>query len=155
MERKLQIPQVWDRLQTITSLQFTAESASPTKTGWTGNGEGTVHVEAEGNTTLLFHEKGTWSGELGREFAFHNLFRWSLDIAEQKLQLEHLRFGPTKPVYLFHLAQVAADTWESTEPHVCRDDLYDATMKLEQDYIELHWTVRGPETNERIAYTYR
>lgn len=150
----MQTPLIWNRLQTITSLQFTAESASPTKSGWTGKGDGSVQVEAEGDTTLLFHEKGTWSGEQGREFAFHNVFRWSLELETQKVQLEHLRFGPTKPVYLFHLEQVTANTWESTEPHLCRDDLYEATLKLEQDCLELHWTVCGPETNERIAYTY-
>ncbi len=151
----MHISQVWNRLQAITSLQFTAESFSPTKTGWTGNGKGTVQMEAEGESILLFHEKGSWSGEQGREFAFHNLFRWSLDEQAKQIQLEHLRFGPTKPVYLFHLVQVTANTWESSEPHVCRDDLYEATMKLEEGCIELHWTVRGPETNERIAYNYR
>lgn len=151
----MHISHVWNRLQSITSLEFTAESASSTKTGWTGNGRGTVQVESEGEFTLLFHEKGTWSGEQGREFAFHNQFRWTMDLESQKLQLEHLRFGPTKPVYLFHLVQVTANTWESSEPHICRDDLYEATMKLEQDCIELYWTVRGPETNERIAYNYR
>jgi hypothetical protein len=45
--------------------------------------------------------------------------------------------------------------WSSTEPHICREDLYEATLVTTEEQIQLQWTVNGPDKNEKIDYCYR
>jgi hypothetical protein len=47
---------------------------------------------------------------------FRNVFRWTL-LGPKLVRLEHLRFGPDHPVYLFELAQDANGTWTSNRLH--------------------------------------
>jgi hypothetical protein len=147
--------EAWDRLRTIRELVFEARSRSVTNTGWTGSGRGTVRVEQADGVTMLFHEKGSWTPEHGREITFNNVFRWTADPDGQLIRLEHLRFGPENPVYLFDLVLVSERVLESAEPHVCREDLYSARMEYDQAAVHLSWTITGPKKDERIAYSYK
>jgi len=145
----------WNRLGTITELVFEAQSRSATKTGWTGIGQGAVRVERVDGATMLFHEQGSWTTEGGRAINFHNVFRWTADPEGRHIRLEHLRFGPGNPVYLFDLVPVGELVWESATPHVCREDLYSARMEYDREAVRLGWTITGPGKHERISYTYR
>jgi hypothetical protein len=145
------IREIWDRLGQVTSLVFTARSASPS--GWNGSGSGKVVVEST-DAVLIFTESGTWLPDGGRELCFTNVFRWTRLDASGAIRLEHLRFGPERPVYLFDLAPSADGEWLSMSPHVCREDCYTACLQTHPDQIDLRWSVNGPSKQETIAYTY-
>jgi hypothetical protein len=151
----MDIREVWDRLCAIRELVFEARSRSAQKTGWTGSGRGTVKVEQVDAATLLFHETGAWTPEGGRAITFNNVFRWTADRDARFIRLEHLRFGPQHPVYLFDLVPVSERVLESAEPHVCREDFYAARMEYDELTVRLHWTITGPKKDERIVYSYR
>ncbi|WP_456424657.1 DUF6314 family protein [Rhodocaloribacter sp.] len=143
---------VWHRLSEITALRFVACSASDS--GWNGAGDGGVAVVKTGANTLTFTESGKWKTDTGRELRFNNVFRWSLYDSGGAIRLEHLRFGPDNPVYLFDLVPENEETWQSVAPHVCRDDSYAAILTVTPDQIELRWTIKGPLKNEVIHYWY-
>ncbi len=141
----------WERLSRTTQLRFVAQSGH--RSGWNGSGEGSVVVASPSSGTLTFAENGRWQPTGGPWLDFRNVFRWSWG-ASGAIALEHLRFGVDNPVHLFEMHQENAHTWASTAPHVCRDDLYSATMTLTAHHIELRWTIQGPRKNEDIRYWY-
>ncbi len=151
----MDVRRVWDRLQSIWLLIFDAQSRGPTITGWTGTGRGTVEVELVDAATILFHERGTWTPEGGRGTKFTNVFRWTVDPDGRFIRLEHLRFGAEQPVYLFDLVPASEQILVSSEPHVCREDLYAARLEYDAEIVHLTWTITGPKKDERIAYWYR
>ena len=142
----------WNRLSQITALRFVARSAN--ESGWNGSGDGSVVVAQPNANTITFTETGKWQSDAGQQLNFNNVFRWSLDDSSNAIRLEHLRFGPDNPVYLFDLAPENDHTWQSATPHVCRDDLYSAIMTLAADQIELRWSIKGPNKDEDIYYWY-
>lgn len=150
----MDVQKAWTRLLTVQELTFEARSVAATNTGWNGTGKGVVPVEAVGTGVILFHEKGVWTPEVGRQTTFSNVFRWTIDPEAHFIRLEHLRFGPDSPVYLFELVPVAEGVLESSEPHVCREDLYAARMEFDQQTVRLRWTITGPKKAEDISYTY-
>jgi hypothetical protein len=151
----MDVRQAWARLLAVQELTFEARSCATTNTGWNGSGKGAVQVEALEVGVILFHERGTWATEGGRQITFSNVFRWTADPAGRFIGLEHLRFGPDHPVYLFDLVPVDEGALESSEPHVCREDLYVARMDLDQQTVRLRWTITGPKKAEDISYTYQ
>jgi hypothetical protein len=151
----MDVREAWNRLATIRELLFDARSHSATSTGWTGSGRGSVQVEMVDERTMLFIETGSWTTEQDREIAFNNVFRWTAVLDQQLIRLEHLRFGPRHPVYLFDLVPVSDRILESGTPHVCRKDLYSARLEFEEAAVRLIWTVIGPKKDERISYAYR
>jgi hypothetical protein len=146
---------IWNRLQAVTELTFTAQSQAEMNTGWNGTGTGQVEVEMTGPLELLFHEKGSFALPSGRTSRFHNTYRWTASDDGQSIRLEHLRFGAESPVYLFTMAPQADGTFHSVEPHLCRDDCYAAKMSFDDEFIRLTWTVSGPAKAEMISYVYR
>ena len=100
----MNIRMVWSRLLLVKHLSFESRSNAAETTGWSGSGSGVVGVEAARDSTILFHESGTWTPEMGRATTFTNVYRWTADPAGGFIGLEHLRFGPERPVYLFDLA---------------------------------------------------
>jgi hypothetical protein len=146
----VRLEQVWERCCRVRALAFVARSANPT--GWNGRGSGTVVVEQAGGGAITFTESGTWTVQDGREIRFHNVFRWSK--VEDRLRLEHLRFGVDQPVYLFDLAPAGDRVWRSVSPHLCREDCYTADMRILDHCIILRWSVTGPRKQEVIEYTY-
>ena len=117
-----------------------------------GRAEGNVEVKMEADTCMLFIEAGSWDTPDGRSIDFKNTYRWNLD--GNRIRLEHLRFGPDRPVYLFDLVPESDRCMVSAEPHVCSEDLYTATLDCGEE-IGLNWTVVGPKKKETIAYVYR
>ena len=147
-----QTERVWKRLALVKSLSFTARSDASEATGWVGEAAGRVEVRLEADDCILFVEAGSWQSPEGKSINFSNTFRWTRD--GDHIQLEHLRFGSDRPVYLFDLVPDGDHRMSSREPHVCSEDLYSATLNLEEE-IELRWTVVGPKKKETIEYVYR
>jgi hypothetical protein len=145
----------WNRLLLVKELAFEARSNALRETGWNGSGNGAVEVEAEGARTIIFREHGTWHQQGRQQTVFSNAFRWTADFDGGSIRLEHLRFGPSRPVYLFDLVPLADGSLESPEPHVCEKDCYAARMEHDEQMLRLTWTINGPEKAETISYIYR
>jgi len=150
----MDVQKAWTRLRAVQELTFEARSLATSNTGWNGTGTGVVRVETAEPGVILFHERGTWTPEVGRQTTFTNVFRWTIDPDGPFIRLEHLRFGPDHPVYLFDLVTVNVGVLESSEPHVCREDLYAARMEFDEQTVRLRWTINGPRKAETISYTY-
>ena len=143
---------LWERLSHIRTLHFSAQSA--VSTGWDGEGSGEVEVKINDDKTLIFSESGTWTPRNAPPLLFRNVFRWTNDSHRKVIRLEHLRFGPDNPVYLFDLYQQDQHTWLTLSPHLCNQDVYKAEIHLTQDELLMHWTINGPEKQELLRYSY-
>ncbi|HEY2344103.1 MAG TPA: hypothetical protein VGH90_13760, partial [Chthoniobacteraceae bacterium] len=108
------LDEVWSVLRWLTKLRF--EARSEAGTGWNGVGVGTIAVSEPAAETIVFEEVGTWRQlPNGRsDFRFTNVYRWV--IVEDRIRLEHLRFGPKQPVYLFDLAPGEDGCWHEVQP---------------------------------------
>jgi hypothetical protein len=158
LEEKIQesvLLDFWDRLNAV--RQFTRLSHSRSRNGHAWNGKGEVVVNALSDTVLVFHEKGAWEDEQGQEIHFNNTFRWTLDRGSIRIGLEHLRLGPDQPVFLFYLTPIETHRLASVDSHVCKQDVYFATVPWNRDSIQLNWRVIGPKKNEEMecCYTFK
>src|SRR5262249_36772553 len=114
---------------------------------------GSVLVESPAETVLTFAETGTWQTRAGRETRFTNAYRWTA-AGPDRVRLEHLRFGPEHPVYLFDLTCLGGGVWSSAGPHQGREDCYTAELRLRDRGMQLGWVVSGPKKQEGIDYEY-
>ena len=148
----LSLDQVLALLRKVRSLQFEATSAA--NTGWQGAGTGTVEVSEPGEGVVLFSETGSWQPRATERsrIGFRNVYRWTA--VDQRLRLEHLRFGATAPVLLFDMAPGADGEWREVDPHQCREDCYTASLSVENGKLVLAWRVAGPQKQELIRYVY-
>jgi hypothetical protein len=144
------IAEIGSLLRSVRTLTFHAQSEAAN--GWNGIGSGSVKVSELGTGVLVFEEAGTWRASAGADLRFTNMFRWCN--LGQSLRLEHLRFGPEKPVFLFDLAPAAGGEWREVSPHVCRDDCYTASLAVEGYHLLVAWFIVGPRKSESIKYTY-
>lgn len=145
----------WEKLVSIQTMCFSAKSKSMGQiTGWNGIGKGVVEVKFEEETVLIFKERGSWISEEKKEHDFSNVFRWTLQLQQGVITLEHLRFGAQHPVFLFSLIPVDANTLESIDSHVCNDDSYFGQIRCDKHFIQFNWRVIGPKKNEEIDYLY-
>lgn len=144
----------WEQLSQVGQLSFQAKTFSKDETGWNGRGRGVVTVCAENETTLVFHEKGSWKGKEGKETDFSNVFRWTLDLNLGMISLEHLRRGANHPVFLFHLAPTNQSTLSSIDSHLCEGDTYFGKIYFDRHSLRLNWRVIGPKKNEEIDCHY-
>jgi hypothetical protein len=148
------VQKAWTRLLAVQELTFEARSRTAANAGWNGTGKGVVQVRTVAARVIVFHERGTWTPAGGCPIPFRNVFRWTADPDERFIRLEHLLFGPDHSVYLFDLVPVDERVLESSEPHVCREDVYAARMEYDEQAVRLEWTINGPKKAERISYTY-
>jgi len=108
--------------------------------------------DEEGVLTLF--EKGTWVGTNSRqEISFTNTLRFRF--AENKIILEHLRFGKNHPELLFELEQIEPHLFRSLKPYLCKEDTYTGSVLFDEHYIHLDWQVKGPRKSAsyRVVYT--
>ena len=150
----MELATAWQRLAAVTELSFSARSGASTPTGWTGQGAGGVEVSSFSPRQMLFQESGQFIHASGSQSKFNNVYRWTAT-DDNAIQLEHLRFGPEHPVFLFAMKPQPDGSFRSVEPHLCRDDCYTAEMSIRADVIHLRWTIAGPRKNEVIEYEYR
>jgi hypothetical protein len=145
------LAEIWDLLRNVTVVSFEARSAA--QTGWNGAGTGSVAVSEPSPGVLVFAESGSWQPHGRRDIRFSNVFRWSR--LEEALRLEHLRFGPERPVFLFDLAPVACGEWREVSPHACGEDCYSGSLSVQGRQVLVHWLIRGPRKDESIRYVYQ
>jgi len=144
----------WERLKSVSHFTRQAHSRSKEEKGWEGKGKGDVLVVRQSDSVLIFHERGSWKVEQGKDIEFSNIFRWTFDRRACLISLEHLRLGPDHPVFLFHLAPMRHNLLASVESHLCEEDSYLAQIPWDQDCIRLNWRVIGPRKNEELEYCY-
>lgn len=144
----------WDRLNKVHQLSFNAKTNSRDDLGWHGKGKGEVTVMREGDSAIIFNEKGNWHGKDDQSIDFSNIFRWSIDRHAGVISLEHLRRGPNHPVFLFHLAPSTNNSLSSVDAHFCEGDVYFGQLFLDRHSLRLNWRVIGPKKNEEIDYIY-
>lgn len=144
----------WERLSFVNELTFHAKSQLKETGHWHGKGKGFVTVTREGETTLIFNEKGSWHGEKNHEMDFSNVFRWTLDRPNGMISLEHLRYGPNNPIFLFHLAPTNPRTLTSVDSHLCEGDTYFGQILCDTHSLRLNWRVIGPKKNDELDYYY-
>jgi hypothetical protein len=143
--KALHLSAFWQRLKKVQQVSIQTQS------GLEGIGEVTVEA-TEG--VIVFKEKGQWGyGTQGINFS--NALRWSIDYSSQMIALEHLRYGPTQPVFLFHLAPAGPKSLQSIESHFCADDCYFGRIDFHDQHIRFLWRILGPKKNEVLYYTYR
>jgi len=145
-----QLTELWTRLSEVQVLQFKSQSQS--HTNWGGAGTGVVKVSVPTPDVLLFEESGSWNQDGGKEIRFTNVFRWS--IIEDKIKLEHLRFGVDSPVFLFDMELEDDGVWREIIPHPCNQDCYRASLQVKNGSIHVRWLVQGPNRDELIYYVY-
>jgi hypothetical protein len=142
----------WEKLSQVKRLHFSAKSKHK-EDRVIKTGKATV-VIAETPTTLVFQEKGTWIVDDLPGPAFTNSFRWSLDINRGLIALEHLRYGPNHPVFLFHLAPKQSGVLEAVDSHLCAEDAYLGNITWSGKSIRFHWRIIGPRKNDELLYLY-
>ena len=140
---------LWDGLRRVRTIRYVSQSNTP---GWDGKGNGSVTVESPEESVLIFSESGVYQPTIGRQTRFNNVFRWTL--TETLIHLEHLRFGPDRPVFLFNLEPGIDEQWVSVKPHLCKQDCYSAELRLLESGVRICWMVTGPKKNDRAEYTY-
>ena len=157
LERRIQEPLLisfWERLKTVKHFTRFAQSRIKDEKGWNGKGKGEVVVTRPSDSILIFQERGTWKFQEGQDIDFSNVFRWILDRNAGMISLEHLRFGPDNPVFLFYLAPTGNNILASVESHLCEEDVYNAQVPWDRSTIRLNWRVIGPKKNEELEYCY-
>lgn len=132
----------WRRLQKIQRVSIQAQSA--------GQAFGDVRVSEEKRDVLLFTENGHWEQGLD----FRNVLRWSIDRSAGMIALEHLRYGPNRPDFLFHLAPTGPNTLQSIDSHLALDDCYFGRIEFTKQHIRFLWRNLGLRKNETLHYVY-
>jgi hypothetical protein len=142
----------WERLGQVQQLSFSAKErhgeAQSTKIG-----KADVIVISN-PSSYVFQEKGTWFHDKLPDTGFSNSFRWTLDLNASLITLEHLRYGPAHPVFLFHLTPTHSHILESVDAHLCADDTYLGNIVWNAQGIDLHWRIIGPHKNNHLIYHY-
>jgi hypothetical protein len=114
--------------------------------------EGKVQVIEETPSMLLFWESGHWQDE--KRMQFTNALRWTLELSNGSIGLEHLRQGRSHPVFLFHLKPAKKGRLVSIDPHVCGRDTYLGQVDLGPHFLKLSWRIVGPKKNDWIEIRY-
>ncbi len=144
---------LWEVLGTVTKLSFSAT----TKRGGeecTKIGKADVEVISELSTVRVFSEKGYWFEGANPENMFSNTFRWTLDIKNLLISLEHLRYGPSRPVFLFHLTPKGDSIFEAVDSHLCASDVYLGYIRKNKKGFDFRWRIIGPAKNDTLTYRY-
>lgn len=151
--RREELLALWDTLKTIQQLSFLVKShQGEEQTVKVGKAD--VVVTAPSPQVLVFREKGFWYRGQTADTAFSNSFCWTLDLNRSIITLEHLRFGATQPVFLFHLAPTSPGMLESIDAHLCAEDTYLGNIVWEAKRIDFHWRIIGPLKNNQLTYQY-
>jgi hypothetical protein len=152
-DKKEELLKFWDKLSQIRHLSFSARSRkgeeSIVKTG-----KAAVEVLTSTPSVIVFQEKGHWVQNQIPETAFNSSFRWTLDTNSSLITLEHLRYGSTHPVFLFHLTPTKPFTLAAVDAHLCAADTYLGNVLWSSSQIDFYWRIIGPSKNDELVYHY-
>lgn len=151
--KREQLIEFWTLLKEVKHLKFQAQDLdqSPPQKRL-----GLAEVEKKlGNSNqIIFEEKGFWYEKELPSSGFSNAFRWTLDFKNIRISIEHLRYGPQKPVFLFYLTPDGDKNLGSHACHECNQDLYLAKCSFKRKQIHLKWRIIGPKKNQFLSYQY-
>ena len=143
----------WTFLQTVRHLSFSVKSKQ--RGGMTSKmGRAEVQIISSSPTVCIFQEMGYWLKDQMPETTFHSSFRWTLDTKATLITLEHLRYGASHPVFLFHLTPTKPFYLETVDAHLCVEDSYLGSILWSSSTMHFHWRVLGPFKNEELIYSY-
>jgi len=137
----------WNRLQTVRLVSIQSQTAGPAF--------GSVCVKKENDRTLLFTEKGRWVNQKIQSLDFRKILRWSIYYSNGLISLEHLHYGPARPVFLFHLAPIGSNRLQSIDSHLCLNDCYFGRIEFAKQHIQFLWRILGPRKNEILYHVYK
>lgn len=151
--RQQELLAFWERLGSIRRLSLSAKSKiKEGRSMKTGKAE--VDVSTPVPSIVIFQEKGFWLLDDLPDTSFNNIFRWTLDLKDSLISLEHLRYGQNHPVFLFHLAPTHPGMLESVDSHLCGEDTYLGNIIWNLNQIQFHWRIIGPRKNDELIYLY-
>ena len=146
---------LWGQLKQIRHVSVSAQSARPN--GYHGHGIGIVDCYMASPNITIFNESGKWHqpryNQLARVTSFRNIFKW-VQIENERIELSHLRYGETNPVFLFSLIPCALNQWVCEAPHYCNKDQYHGALAIDDQTIRLNWRITGPSKDETLNYCY-
>ncbi len=151
--QKNMLLQFWEQLGKVQHLTVSAKSKEVHEQS-TKMGKAEVAIAASSGCSLVFQEKGHWLLDEHPSSAFSNSFRWTLDLNSSLITLEHLRYGPTHPVFLFHFTPFGPHMLESVDAHLCNQDTYLGNIGWDRKRIEFRWRIIGPNKNTELTYYY-
>jgi hypothetical protein len=143
----------WEQLAKVKHLTLSAKSKGAHEQS-TKMGKAEVVITSPSASSLVFQEKGHWLLEQLPSSAFTNSFRWTLDVNASLITLEHLRYGPTHPVFLFHFTPFGPHMLETVDAHLCNQDTYLGNIAWDHKRIEFRWRIIGPNKNDELTYYY-
>jgi len=136
----------WKRLEKVENMSIQTQSG--------GQGFGKVIVSREKENVLLFTEQGEWAHEEAQGIHFNKALRWTIDYAAGMISLEHLHYGPNRPVFLFHMTPTGPKSLQSVDSHLCLSDCYFGRVTFNNNNIEFLWRILGPRKNEVLYHVY-
>lgn len=151
--RKEELLAFWQRLASVQTLSFSAKLRQM-ETSSVKVGKADVVIESPTSSVLIFRETGYWFNHQAPETAFSNVFRWTLDLDASLIMLEHLRYGMTHPVFLFHLTPTNPGILESVDAHLCGEDTYLGNISWNARNLSFNWRIVGPRKNDHLIYHY-
>lgn len=154
-KKKIEIEELsafWEVLKKVKKLKFTAKTIKDEDTE-TRFGYAQVTL-TESKEELIFDEKGFWHLDEEPNMAFSNTFRWRLDLKNQAIAVEHLRYGVKNPIFLFYLKCHGKGQLISENAHHCREDIYLATCSWNKKKVVYQWRILGPKKNQFLTYEY-
>lgn len=140
---------LWHQMKSITKNSFRVLSTDMREKSYLREGVGEVVVKLS-EQSLLFEEEGVWDDQI----KYRNVWRWRFIQERKTLALDHLRYGESKPVFLFELVPDEENKFVSITPHLCGNDRYSGTLEYDESSIHMCIRVCGPEKNEKLFYTY-
>ena len=116
------------------------------------SGHGKVEIQTPDPSVIIWKESGVWDDGYG-SLEFFNVYRWSW-LQNEKLRLEHLRYGEDNPVQLVELINSQKNHWETDLPYVCAKDTYSLTLKCINQTLFLKWKIKGPKKDQISTLCY-
>ena len=151
--RREDLTTFWEKISSIKRLTLTRKMKKDRETT-IKIGKAAVETILPASGVLIFQEKGVWLHDDFPDTGFNNTFRWTIDMNTCLITLEHLRYGESHPVFLFHLVPTGPHRLESVDAHLCLDDVYLGNIVWSDQGIDFHWRVIGPNKNEELSYQY-
>ncbi len=143
----------WEKLRKVKHLSFHVKSRQKEEQS-VKIGKADIVVQMPSPSVLIFEEKGYWLLDHQADTAFSNSFRWTMDLNALLISLEHLRYGTTHPVFLFHLTPTQSQFLKAVDEHLCGEDTYLGNIFWNQNEIAFHWRTIGPNKNSQLTYHY-
>lgn len=146
------LERVWRTLGAVQRVLFTAESGAKSRMHWSGEGGGSVHVDARAHDTWLVEQGSFLPAGSTRQVSFKASWHWELN--GQCLRLSHERYGADAPIFLCDFVACDETHLICDQPHLCGEDSYRCTLTLTGQGLDADWSITGPRKDERLKYHY-